>query len=134
MDFAKIFKSIVTFVKENKVLLISLVVVIIFFWQYWINKSRIESLLEENQNISQQTAQDLSQMRTTFEQERLQQEEINRLQAEQLTQLSEDYRQRLETLEARIRTRRTTFVRETEGNPGEMASRLTKRLGWRTPE
>lgn len=131
MNLPEITKSAWEFVVKYKLVFIFLIAVSLFFIQKKMHDNQIESLSEENQIFFQETTRNLTQMRQLYEHSQQQQEEINARQTEELSRLTSDYNARLQTLETRTRTRRTEFVRETNGNPNEMADRLSKRLGWR---
>lgn len=131
MDFLK---KIFSFVAEHKkmfgyIFLCLVVFACLFAIERYYNRQN-QSLLEENQNFFQQTTEDLTQMRQNYEREKLRLEEITAQQQQEIQRLRSDYEERITSLEQRTRTRRAEFVRETNGNPQEMADRLTKRLRW----
>lgn len=127
IDKIKNYFSILAKYKEIILLLAGLV---LFFILISVYESRNQSLLEENQIFFQQTTEDLTEIRENYEREKVRLEEINRQRQEEIQRLTSEYEERITTLEQRTRSRRADFVRETDGNPQEMADRLTKRLRW----
>lgn len=132
-SFKKIMLSIWEWIKSNWLMVLIIVAVIVAAWQFWQQKNQINNLAEMNQQEFQRHTQSLAEMRGAYEAERLRQEEINERYSTEIERLNVDYNQRLADLEARVTTRRQTFIRDTQGNPTEMADRLRERLGWRTP-
>lgn len=130
MDIGKIIKSSFEIVKKNKEAFFIALVLVLFVVQHFWSKSQIESASSESQALMQQTNRDFEEIREVYNSQMQKQQQINEQQQAEITRLSTEYAERIQALEARTRTRRATFVRETEGNPDEMASRLTKRLGW----
>lgn len=112
-------------------LMIAMVIVVIFLaWRFFAQESMVNMLMAENKTqFAQQTA-NLQALQDAHTQEIAAQQEINRQLQENLTRVENEYTTRLSDIEDRLRTRRSTTVRETEGNPDEMARRLRERLGW----
>lgn len=123
-------KSVFGFLVKHKEIILVIFLFCLLIAQFLYLRYQNQSLLEENQNYFQETSRDLSEMRQTYEAEKAKLEEIDARRQQEINQLREDYDQRILTLEQRTKARRVDFVRETNGDPQEMASRLTKRLGW----
>lgn len=123
-------KLVYEWLKKNW-LTISIVLVIgALLWQSFANKSLVNSLMQENKAQFERQTANLQALQETHTQEIAAQQEINRQLQENLTRVENEYTTRLSDIEDRLRTRRSTTVRETEGNPEEMARRLRERLGW----
>jgi Skp family chaperone for outer membrane proteins len=118
--------------KDNWIIFVVLVVVAFFLYQHERSKALLNSMARENTEEFARHTADLEAMRTTYEAERAQQEEINQRYTTEIERLTTDYNQRLVDLETRITARRRTFIRDTGGRPTEMADRLRERLGWGT--
>lgn len=118
--------------KNNWIIFVVLVVVAFFLYQHERSKALLNSMARENTEEFARHTADLEAMRTTYEAERAQQEEINQRYTTEIERLTTDYNQRLVDLETRITARRRTFIRDTGGRPTEMADRLRERLGWGT--
>jgi len=132
---SKIFENIFTYLKQNKLLVILLVVGGLFLgWQFWQLHKQMNFASESSQEIQAQTNLSIAEIRNEYTQQIAAQQEINERQTEELTRLTNEYTQRITALEVRTRARRTTFATETNGNPQDMAARLNKRLGWRTSQ
>lgn len=127
------YRKVITFLKEYKFFIFFFLVIALFFgWRFWQLHNQINSMTEGSQALMLQTNNSIAEIRSEYTQQIAEQQVINERQTEELTRLTNEYTQRLNVLEARTRTRRATFVSETNGNPQAMADRLTKRLGWRT--
>lgn len=131
-SFKKIMLAILEWLKSNWLLVLIVVAVIFVAWQFYQQKSQINDLAEMNAQEFQRHTADLAEMRGAYEIERTRQAEINERYETEIERLNTDYNQRLADLEARVTTRRQTFIRDTQGNPTEMADRLRGRLGWST--
>jgi hypothetical protein len=116
--------------KDNWILLLVAAVVAFLAWQNFAQGAMVDSLSRENQEQFRRHTLDLQSLRESHAQEVAAQQEINRQLEENLTRVENLYTSRLAEIEGRLRTRRQVTVRETEGNPDEMARRLRERLGW----
>lgn len=131
MDFLKkIFSFVAKYKEVLGYMLLFVVGFLCFLFIFWYNGRSNQRLLEENQIFFQQTTEDLTQMRENYEREKQRLEEINVQHQQEIERLRSDYEERISSLEQRTRARRAEFVRETNGNPQEMADRLTRRLRW----
>lgn len=106
------------------------VVVAVILWRFLSMDGLIGTMMEEQQTMEARHMADLEALRTTYETERVAQEAINARLKENLLRVETEYNDRLSELETRTRTRRAAVVRETGGDPNEMARRLSERLGW----
>lgn len=130
----KIWNDFVAYIKNHKVVLfLFLFVTLAFLWEAWTIRRQLNETSESSQEVIEQTNIDIAKIRLEYGNQMQAQEEINTRQTEELTRLTSDYAARISLLESRLRTRRTTFIEETNGDSQEMASRLTKRLGWSRP-
>ena len=128
----KIPRIVYKFFVDNKLFVLAVFILLCFAYQYWQFRNNLNFISENSQEVQMQTNQSIAEIRQEYTQQMEAQQEINQRQTEDLARLTADYTQRMETLEKRTRTRRTTFVQETNGNPQEMATRLNRRLGWRS--
>lgn len=130
----KIWNDFVAYIKNHKVVLfLFLFVTLAFLWEAWTIRRQLNETSESSQEVIEQTNIDIAKIRLEYGNQMQAQEEINAHQTEELMRLTNDYTTRISVLESRLRTRRTTFVEETNGDSQEMALRLTKRLGWSRP-
>jgi flagellar motility protein MotE (MotC chaperone) len=106
---------------------------VFLFYTQQMAKNLLNDMARENEEEFARHTASLEEMRTSFEAERQEQEQINVRYTEEIERLRADYNERLADLEARITTRRQRFIRETSGRPDEMANRLRERLGWSEP-
>lgn len=123
-------KKALEWLKKNWILVLGLAFAAVMAWQLFAQKAMTDTLAEENKAQFEQHTADLQAMAESHAAEAAAQQEINRDLKENLTRIENEYTTRLSQLEAQVRTRRQTTVRETEGNPDEMARRLRERLGW----
>ncbi len=97
------------------------------FWQ----KAITDSLAEENVQEQIRHTESIEQLQEIHRIELEEQRQLTtRLQAD-LARIENDYTRRISEIETTQDARRQTTVRQTTGNPNEMARRLQQRLGWR---
>lgn len=123
-------KKALEWLKQNWIMVLVGVVVAFLVWQHFAQSAMVNSLSAENAAQFERYKVSLQEMQVVHERERAAQEEINQHLQENLTRVETEYTTRMSDLEDRSRVRRQTFVRETAGNPEEMAQRLRDRLGW----
>jgi type II secretory pathway component PulL len=116
--------------KENWTGLVFAVVVVGFMVHAWQQSKKIDEMARQSEEEFARHTENLAEVRTLYETEHQQQEEINLQYSKELQRLSETYSARLAELESRVTTRRQRFIQETGGQPQEMADRVRERLGW----
>lgn len=123
-------KLALEWLKKNWIILVVAGAVIFVGWQHFAQKAMTDKMAEENRLQFERYTRDLQEMQGAHQRELAAQQAINQHLQENLTRVETEYTTRLSELEGRLRTRRQTFVRETAGNPDEMARRVRERLGW----
>lgn len=123
-------KLALAWLKKNWIILAVGGAVAFLGWQHFAQKAMTDKMAEENRLQFERYTRDLQEMQAAHDRELQAQQEINTRLEQNLTRIESEYTAKLSELEGRIRTRRQTFVRETAGNPEEMARRVRERLGW----
>lgn len=123
-------KLALEWLKKNWIILAVAGAVAFLGWQHFVQKAMTDKMAEENRLQFERYTRDLQEMEEVHQRELAAQQEINQRLEQNLTRVENEYTTRMTELESRLRTRRQTFVRETAGNPEEMARRVRERLGW----